>query len=119
MNLEQITKKYGESKLNAIYDKFFDFGEVWMADYIITNLTQDDLEFFMGVDVYEVMKTNEGFLAYNMTTDEYLLDDQGNNTFETEEEAQKLIDAEKKEENKEWTAPQFEPSKEHYEGEEE
>ena len=43
---------------------------------------------------YDILDTDYGFMAYNITIDEYLHDDYGNNTFDTYKEAQDLIDKE-------------------------
>lgn len=45
-------------------------------------------------DEYDILDTDYGFMAYNITIDEYLHDDYGNNTFDTYKETQDLIDKE-------------------------
>ena len=91
MNIIDLTEKYGKKNLNRVYDRFYSNGEVWMAEYIITHLSPEDLEFYMEKHAYEVIKTDEGFMAYNRTLDEYLENEKGDNTFDTEEEAENLI----------------------------
>lgn len=43
---------------------------------------------------YDIVDTDYGFMAYNITFDEYLHDVNGDNTFDTKAEAQVLIDKE-------------------------
>lgn len=41
---------------------------------------------------FELMRTNDGFMAYDNDCDEYLDDENGDNLFNTRQEAQQLID---------------------------
>jgi len=41
--------------------------------------------------MYKVIKTKDGFMVLDKYTDEYINDDQGDNLFESEQEAQKLM----------------------------
>jgi hypothetical protein len=41
--------------------------------------------------MYKVIKTKDGFMVLDKYTDEYISDDQGDNLFESEQEAQKLM----------------------------
>ena len=59
----------------------------WIAEGL--GIVDNDQE-----DEYDILDTDYGFMAYNITIDEYLHDDYGNNTFDTYKEAQDLIDKE-------------------------
>jgi hypothetical protein len=41
--------------------------------------------------MYEVVKTNDGFMVVDQSTGDYVHDEQGNNLFDSENEAKKLL----------------------------
>jgi hypothetical protein len=41
---------------------------------------------------FEIMRTNDGFMAYDNDCDEYLDDEKGDNLFDSLSDAQKLVD---------------------------
>jgi hypothetical protein len=41
---------------------------------------------------FEIMKTSDGYMAYDNESDDYLDDENGNNLFDKLSDAQKLID---------------------------
>ena len=41
---------------------------------------------------FEIMRTDDGFMPYDNDCDEYLYDEQGNNCFDTRQQAQQLVD---------------------------
>lgn len=72
----ELASKYRDCNIGLNWDAF----TVW-TDSVIDE----------RIERYEVMKTSEGYMAYDSETDEYLHNSQGDNCFTTWHEAAALI----------------------------
>jgi hypothetical protein len=63
MNIDELNNKYGVDKVGRVYDRFYDNGEVWMAEMLMSYMSQDDIEFYMDLEEEENNNNGEEMIS--------------------------------------------------------